>query len=253
MSGFAELLPGTHPKTDEVVDAASLRRFPFPGREVFVFGEGGPPVLAIHELPGFTPQFEKFCRALGKRFTVYAPLLFGCVGERATLRNMLHVLMSRDWYVFKDATPRIVGELHRLADAIHAAHPGLMGAIGMCLTGQLPVALLDRPYIQAAVLSQPSMPFTKKTKLGLDAADVETAKRSGVPMIAFRFDTDDTSPEQRRRRFQMVFGDQIDFESLPSATKQHAVLTEALFGKDNGEAVKAFAKTGDYLWKRLTQ
>jgi dienelactone hydrolase len=253
MSGFAELLPGTHPKTGEVVDVASLRRFPFPGREVVVFGEGGPPILAMHELPGFTVQFIKFCRLLGETFTVYAPLLFGRVGGRALLRNGLHALFSRDWFVFKDATPRIVGELRRLADAIHVAQPGPMGAIGMCLTGQHPAALLNRPYIRAAVLSQPSMPFLGKTKVGLDAADVAAAKLSGVPMIAFRFDTDDISPPERRGRFLEVFGEQIDFQCLPSIRKQHAVLTEALFGKDNEAAVKAFEKTRDYLWKRLSQ
>jgi dienelactone hydrolase len=260
MSGFAELLPGTHPKTDEVVDVASLRRFAFAGkREVFQFGEGGPPILATHELPGFTPQFVHFCRALQGEFTVYAPLLFGRVGETASGRNFLRVSASRDWFVLKDATPRIIGELRELAHAINAKHPGQkMGAIGMCFTGQLPAALLDRPFIQAAVLSQPSMPFRGNAKLALDPADVDAAKLSRVPMIAFRFATDDISPPERQARFQEVFGPQIDFQALSAGEKKHAVLTKELFDEQGRirigtPAFAAFEKTRDYLRKRLSQ
>ena len=258
MSGFAELLPGTHPKTTQVVDVASLRKFPWPKRDVYVFGDGGPPVFALHELPGFTPQFTSFCRALAaERFTVYAPLLFGKVGDNAPGRHLAQAALSRDWYVLKDATPRIIDELRALADAIHAAHAGNMGAIGMCFTGQLPVALLDRPFIRAAVLSQPAMPWSGKDKLALDASDVATAKRSAVPMIAFRFKTDTICRVERQVRFETVFDGQIDFQPLPAGEKKHAVLTTELFDADGTmrtdvPSFQAFEKTRDYLRGRLS-
>ena len=257
MSGFAELSPGAHPKSDQVVDLPPPRKFL--GRDVYVFGVTGPPVFALHELPGFTPKFIHFCRALsGNGFTVYAPLLFGKAGETATYRNLLRASFSRDWYVLKNATPRIINELRRIADAIQTEHRVPMGAIGMCFTGQLPVALLDRKYIRAAVLSQPSMPFANKKGLGLDEDDVRAAKQSGVPIIAFRFETDETSPPQRRAAFQQEFGAQIDFQALPAKERQHAVLTEHLFD-DKGNmlvgtpAAQAFEKTCDYLRTHLSQ
>ena len=255
MSGFAELLPAAHRDSDAPVDLGAPRRIE--GRDVYVFGANDRPVFALHELPGFTRQFIAFCRELAARgFTVYAPLLFGRVGERATNRNFLKAAASRDWFILKDATPRIIGELRRIRDAIHAFHPGRMGAIGMCFTGQLPVALLDRDYMNAAVLSQPSMPFMGKSKVALDAADIETAKRSGVPMIAFRFATDDISPAGRQARFEQIFGAQLDFKEYPASEKLHAVLTETLFDKDgkmktSGPSLEAFEKTHQYLAKRL--
>jgi len=257
MSGFAELSPSAHPKSEQVPDLPPPRKIL--GRDVYVFGAAGPPVFTLHELPGFTPKFIHFCRALsGKGFTVYAPLLFGKAGETATKRNLLRASFSRDWYVLKNATPRIIDELRRTADTIQAETRVPMGAIGMCFTGQLPVALLDRKYIQAAVLSQPSMPFGNKKGLGLDDGDVAAAKQSEVRMIAFRFDTDETSPPQRQAAFEKEFGKQIEFRALPAKGKQHAVLTEHLFdGQGNmligTPAAEAFEETRDYLRSRLSK
>ena len=258
MSGFAELLPGTHPKTDATVDVSSLDRFPWPKREVYIFGKSGPPILALHELPGFTPQFAGFCTALaGEGFIVYAPLLFGRVGQTATWRNLLHVLRGRDWYLLKNATPPVIGELRRLADAIHAKRPGNMGCIGMCFTGQLPVAMLGRDFIKAAVLSQPSMPFRGDADLALDHADIDAAKQSAVPFIAFRFVTDTICKQVRADRFKAAFGSQIDFQTLPADEQKHAVLTKELFDaqgkmKASGPSRQAYDKVVAYLRRQLS-
>jgi dienelactone hydrolase len=254
MSGFAELLPGMHTQSAVAVDLDEPRVIE--GRKVHVFGSDGPPVFALHELPGFTVQFIALCRELAREgFTVYAPLLFGKVGETATGRNLLRVSFDRHWYVVKNATPRIIEELRRLAGAIHVLHPGNMGAIGMCFTGQLPAALLDRPYMKAAVLSQPSMPFLGNAEMALDVADVEAAKRSQVPMIAFRFKTDRVCRRERQVRFETTFDGQIDFEALPADEQKHAVLTEELFDKEGkkkgGPSIGALAKTVDYLRRQL--
>jgi dienelactone hydrolase len=254
MSGFAELLPGMHTQSKLAVELDPP--LVIEGRKVYPFGQDGRPVFALHELPGFTPQFIAFCRELASEgFKVYAPLLFGEAGKTATLRNLWRAAFDRDWYVMKNATPRIIEELRRLADAIHALHPGNMGAIGMCFTGQLPAALLDRPYMKAAVLSQPSMPFLGNAEMALDPGDVEAAKRSQVPMIAFRFKTDRVCRRARQVRFETTFDRQIDFEALPADEQKHAVLTEELFDEDgnkkSGPSVQALAKTVDYLRRQL--
>jgi len=254
MSGFAELLPGAHTQAKVAVDLPTPEVIE--GFAVYPYGKEGPPVFTLHELPGFTPQFNAFCHALsGKGFRVFAPLLFGEAGKTATGRNLARIWFDRDWYIFKNATPRIIAKLRRVRDAIHEKHPGRMGAIGMCFTGQLPVALLDRDYMNAAVLSQPSMPAVGD-EMALDERDVETAKRSGVKMIAFRFKTDIVCRRPRQVRFETTFNGKIDFEPLPAETRKHAVLTEELFDengqmKTDGPSFGAFEKTAGYLDERL--
>lgn len=231
----------------------------FGGKRVYVFGSGRRPILLMHELPGLTRQCICLARALAARgFTVYVPLLFGRFDHRAVFSNVVALIWSGKWRPFRNETPPIAGFLRTLADHIHGKHPAAqLGAIGMCLTGHLALALLDREYVNAAVVCQPSLPLLKKGVTGLSPDDVATVTARGVPFLFFRFKTDTTCPPERLDAFLRTFPTLIDPENLPAShPKAHAALTVELFDdrctmKDDPSARLAFDKTLRYLDDRL--
>ena len=249
--------------------------FTFEGRRVFVvFTEkGGPPVLLMHEAPGMTPDTFRLARALASEgFVVYMPLMFGTAGKASsslgTIGHVVAAELSGKFEPLSAATPPIAASLRRLAAEIHRRHPSQsLGAIGMCLSGAVPVALLgpDRPYIRAAILSQPALPSVvdniagtrpNAAKLGVSPADVENAKKSGVPIRGFRFTSDTVSRHPRQQAFTATFGKQIVFEELPIDHPAHSVLTKELFDaqgkmKASGPSRHAYDEVIAYLHQQL--
>lgn len=243
--------------------------YTFEGMDVFCEGREGPPILLLHELPGLTPETFWLARRLaGEGYTVYMPHLFGTPGKHSTMRNMLPIVFGWDWLPFRDATPPVAGKLRRLALKIHAEHTNQrMGVIGMCLTGNLPPAFLDAkelPFVQAAVMSQPSLPLLRPSQLALSKKHLEAAKATGVEILGFRFSHDEISPWERRVALQRFFGNQIDIHVLDSSpwnhdgydTKAHAVLTEEMFDEhgnpsERRELVAAWETLVRYLAKQL--
>jgi len=237
--------------------------FEFNGRRVFVVSteRGGPPILLLHELPGMTPQCFYLARLLAARgYTIYMPLIVGTPGKTSANFNALKVLISGDFYAQKDETSPIITSLRALRDEIHTRHPTQkMGVIGMCMSGNLPPAFLDCPYVKAVVLSQPALPTFgdgKESKLALSRSDIKTARDSHVQMLAFRFTTDKLSPEPRRLKFIETFGKQITFRALPIDHPAHAVLTTELFdapnhAKPTGPSAEALKELIAYLAVQL--
>jgi dienelactone hydrolase len=237
--------------------------FVFNGRRVFVVSteSGGPPILLLHELPGMTPQCFYLARLLAARgYTIYMPLLVGSPGKTSTNLNAAKVLFGGGFYGSRDETSPIITSLRALRDEIHSRHPSQkLGVIGMCMSGNLPPAFLDRAYVKAVVMSQPALPTFgngKESKLALSQSDIKAARNSGVPMLAFRFTTDSISPEPRRVKFIETFGGQLTFRALPVDHTAHAVLTTELFdapnhAKTTGPSAEALKELIGYLGAQL--
>lgn len=172
-------------------------------------GPSGPPVLLLHELPGFSPECARFAHLLASEgFTVYVPLLFGAPRERATLRNLAGLLCSRSWTMIEPGeTSPIAGDLRPLCRRIAHDHGGArLGAIGMCLSGLLPLALLGEDSVVAPVVLQPSIPLllgrsSSAGDLGLSLADLEVAvrrlERDDLDVYGSRFELDTIAPAAR--------------------------------------------------------
>jgi dienelactone hydrolase len=169
-------------------------------------------------------------------------------------------MLGSGFYTQKDETSPIIKSLRALRDDIHRRHPSQkMGVIGMCMSGNLPPAFLDREYVKAAVMSQPALPAVgkgKESKMALSSGDIRTARDSHVPILAFRFRTDEISPEPRRLKFIETFSSQITFQALPIDRSAHAVLTTELFdapdhAKPTGPSAEAFKELIAYLGRQL--
>ena len=79
-------------------------------------------VLLMHELPGLSPSCLRLAtRIADAGFAVHLPLLFGAVGERALLRNMLRLCVSREFALLaRNGSSPVTGWLRGLCGELHA-------------------------------------------------------------------------------------------------------------------------------------
>ena len=189
-------------------------------RPVYVQGQGRP-VIVLHELPGMSWPTILFAQRLADRgFRVHMPLLFGGVGQRNGLFGSLQSCFGPQFDCSDpDGTSQIIQWVRALARDVAAKEPGSIAAIGMCLTGAFPLALMDIPEVVAAVLSQPALPLRSRTDaqrrgLGLSAAEIARARdRSDGRFLALRFSRDKLCPPERFETLQAVPGDAIAKQS----------------------------------------
>jgi dienelactone hydrolase len=221
---------------DEVAKQFS---FEYQKRPVYVFGEssGKPPLLLLHELPGFTPQAWNLAKQLSSDFTVYVPLLFGRAGVTYGKVMFTRIVLSPAWRVKRrHATAPIEDSLLALVDEIHRRQPTKpVGVIGMCLTGNLAVPILGRrSFVRAAVVSQPSLPFCDKDDIALSAADIDAANVHDIPFLFLRF-SDDGVSHGKLVPFNRLMPRLVrpivlpDHHELGDSHFRHAVLTSELF------------------------
>lgn len=208
-------------------------------RHVYVQGEGAP-VLLLHELGGMSwPTILLAQRVADRGFRVYVPRLFGGVGQRSGFRGVLQSCFGPDWDCSNpEGTSRILDWIHGLVEDIGRRNAGRrMAAIGMCLTGAFPLALMDVPQMTAAVLSQPSLPLRgdpgkRHVALGLSRTEIERAsKRDDARFLALRFSADDLCREERFATLKNQLGTRLETIVIPSGPgtlfpqEAHAVLT----------------------------
>jgi dienelactone hydrolase len=232
---------------------------------------GGPPVLILHELYGLTPQCVALARRLAdpKRggFSVYIPLLFGTANHPdGGLQNALydancvqHVRTSGDFagLDLKRSSPIVAG-LAELVQKMARDHSGApVGAIGQCLTGNFPLALMQFVPIGAAIMSQPALPFaldhTKAAAIGLSDEQVSIVKGQADKILAFRFQRDHICPTARFETYANIFGKGVfDGETLPSPTLlSHAVLTDNYDDSPGTPTRAAYERAVTFLSGRL--
>lgn len=205
---------------------------------VFCLDEGTakPPVILLHEMTGLTPGTLAYAEELSKDFTVYVPLLFGGKGTFAPasglwaywFRGMVEFGPGGEWGVPAQGSTPIVSWLRGVVQTIGERHAQQrIAIIGNCMTGPLPLALLDHPRVRAAVVAQPALPMRfwwytdeDRTSLGLSADDLQIARQSTAKIYGLRFETDCMADRAKHLMLRHEFGDRFFDGEIPARVYQ---------------------------------
>jgi dienelactone hydrolase len=258
---------------DEPVDCnppEPLQTFHLGTEEVPVwrYGETGPPVLLLHELPGMSRECIRLARMIAARgYRVYVPKLFGGYSASAAgIGRILHICRNGEFDCCSVDNPNapLVKFIRTSLFPLMRADGDRTVIIGMCLTGSVGAELFDDDFVAGAIMSQPAMPFPisarRRESLGMTASEVAAAKQRGTPILAFRFTKDCLSPPERMANFVRTFGKQINVFQIDSARcnqagfpeTAHAVLTQFLrLGEPDDPTNRALQMTFDFLDARL--
>jgi len=213
----SRLFPGRVSDFETVTD--------LPLRTLRIGPKTGRGVVVLHELPGLTKDDLALARALGQQgFNVYTPVLFGDPEDDSTTAGYRAACRSGLFACSKLSTRnRIQDRLQPLCAAVATRTGGPIAAVGMCLTGIVPLALLGHG-VSAPVLCQPTVPFSvvpprptgdQKRDLGLDAGARDAAIKSQVPFLLVHYKGDDRCPPERVHAVRHTFRQQaatIDLE-----------------------------------------
>ena len=195
-----------------------------------------PPVLLLHELTGLTPGTLAYAEELSKDFTVYVPLLFGEKGKFSPtsglwaywFRGMIDFFPGGEWGIPSHGSTPIVEWLRGVVLKIGERHSEQhIGIIGNCMTGPLPIALLDHPQVSASVVAQPALPMrfwwpteSDKQSLGLSTDDLEKARHSSAKIYGLRFETDCISDAAKLKTLRSEFGERFINGEIPASEYQ---------------------------------
>lgn len=240
--------------------------------DVYRIGSG-PAVIVIHEIPGITPLVAAFGRRVaGEGFSAVLPDRFGVAGAPITgtriVSAALRACLSREFVtIVRAKTSPVASYFTSLSAGEHArcGGPGV-GAVGMCLTGGLALAMAVDSVMLAPVMSQPTTPFpvgeAHRGDLGISPADLETVRTrtvDGLCLMGLRFTRDKASPPERFGRLRDEFGENfIAVEIDPSARNSwgyrqaaHSVLTEDYVDDAPSPIRAALAQVLEFLRSRL--
>ncbi|GLZ35107.1 dienelactone hydrolase [Lentzea sp. NBRC 105346] len=205
----------------------------------------GPAVLVLHEMPGIHPGVVEFAqRLIAEGYTTYLPSLVGRPGEPlgtgAIIRSAARACVAREFRLLTDGTSRVTTWLRALA-AKAFDECGGVGVVGMCFSGGFALAAALEPAVTAAVMSQPSLPATKRGRgaLGLDPADrerIQQRAQDGLCVLGLRFSHDKLSPPERFETLRATLGEAFDCMEIDSSPgnphgipeNAHSVLTVEL-------------------------
>jgi dienelactone hydrolase len=102
-----------------------------------------------------------------------------------------------------------------------------IGIIGNCMTGTLPLALIDHPWVGATVVAQPALPMrfwwytdADKQSLGLAVDDLQRARRSAAKIYGLRFEMDCISDAAKQHTLHKEFGDRFIAGEIPASEYQ---------------------------------
>jgi dienelactone hydrolase len=217
------LVSGPCPRIQEVPDFVSMCFKDSKGtsHQVYVTGSTGPAVLLLHELPGLTARTFTTALELKGGYIVVVPLLFGKTFDDRAFRNIWSICGRADFDCNGgERTSPQVAWLRELTAAARKTWPDGkgVGAIGMCLTGIFPLAMLRAPEIVGPVLCQPTLPFNKfnilqplgwfvdEDALAIHPDDLGYAKdRTSMPILGLRCTGDGKCPKERFRRLYNEF------------------------------------------------
>lgn len=245
------------------------------GKERAVFRTGaGPAVLVLAEVPGITPLVAAFARRVAAAgCTAVLPHLFGEPGREPStgygLRTLAWACVSKEFTMLATGrTSRVTSWLRALGRAEHArcGGPGI-GVVGMCLTGNVALAMTVDPVVLAPVMTQPSLPVPltgrHRRDLNLSGADLAAVRRrvrdDGVCVIGLRFTGDGFVPGERFARLRDELGDGfvgVEIDSSPGnrwgiPANAHSVLTEHLVDEEGHPTRAALDQVIDLFRRRL--
>jgi dienelactone hydrolase len=210
------------------------------------------PIVLLHELPGLTPADLALAQCLAQHdLNVYVPVLFGEAGQDNILAGYFQSCLTGQFECAKLSTSSPVLErIERVVDHAYGIGGKPVGVIGMCLTGSFPLALLRNRHVRAAVVCQPTVPFSllasgpagaQVKNLGLGQDDLVAALRSDVSFLALRYTADRFCPEERMKMIETIFGDRVAVVRIETGDpRKHSTLAA-----DHHEG--AFADTVTYL------
>lgn len=247
------------------MDAADFDQFLFghdgKTRTVFTRGEG-PAVIVCHELGGLSPVCLDLARRIAdESFTVFAPVLFGEPGQSSALRGGAQVCLSREFTLLAGGRSSPISTWIRALAATaaeRAGHPHV-AAIGMCVTGGIVLPVLLADAVQAAVMSQPSlplaptwMPSSRRGELGISPRELEDVRETGKRVLAMRFERDWMCPPQRLARLKEKLGGAAEVRELPTESKRdHSVLTFQFVDRPGHPTREAFDRVIEFLDENL--
>lgn len=150
---------------------------------------GNKPLIVLHELPGMSESFIRYCKDMAEEgFKVYMPLLFKNPGTHMGLVKYTLFCINKEFKKLfgsnpeSGATPFTSWMLY-LVKQVSQRHPGAnIGLVGMCLTGGFAVAAVADPNVKAVASCQPAwpmMPWKHIKQLGMSDAERANAA-SGV-------------------------------------------------------------------------
>jgi dienelactone hydrolase len=176
---------------------------------------------------------------------------------------------SGEWGVPSQGSAPIVNWLRGVVQKVGERHAQQhIGIIGNCLTGPLPLALLDRPQVSAAVVAQPALPLrflrhtdADKKSLGLAADDLQYARKSAVKIYGLRFETDCMSDPAKQETLRDEFGDRYMNGEIPATAyqtegkpvKAHSTLIGSWreYGEEGRPSRDARERVRNFLLKEL--
>jgi dienelactone hydrolase len=226
-------------------DDAHRLEFAHGGLSHPVFRDGsGPGVLLMHELPGMTPPTLRLAaRIRDAGFSVYLPLFFGTPGHRLRAWEYPGMILCvrREFNAFaRHASGPVTAWLRALCGRIRGecGGPGV-GAIGMCLTGNVVLALLVDDTVLAPVTCHPSLPVGPfsgfREALAISPGELDQARERSrtVPVLGYRYEGDPVCPRERFATLRRELGDGFrgtEFPTGPDApgrvpAGEHSVFT----------------------------
>jgi dienelactone hydrolase len=229
----------------------------------------GPGVVLIPEIPGMTPEVLGLADHLvASGFSVAVPSLFGTPGKPMTaaytLQTVAKLCVASEMKAFAAGAERPVsGFLRALAADLRTRTSGRgVGVVGMCFTGGFALATAVDDSVLAAVMSQPSVPFSitpgRKRDIGLSPAETRTVQQrtqDGLCLMGLKFSEDKAFSSQRFDAYAQTFGDAIELIVLDSSkgnpdgysTAAHAVLTAEVREEPPNSAFEARERVVAFL------
>ncbi len=169
----------------------------------------GKPILVLHGLGGLDPATLEWAQHLQHRgWKVYLPMLDAKFGKCEVPQHQTALSKNQRWHLDDPSSAGpILEDMSKIADWISSRNGSRpIVAVGNCLTGSLPLALLPRKSVKSAVLCQPALPLknvgqtllgipqskTKRQGLAipdqtLDATIVALRKDPGKRLIGFHY------------------------------------------------------------------
>src|ERR1700722_2909775 len=223
-------------------------------------------VIVLHELFGATPELFQFANRIAEEgFTAFVPILFGTPNatfriDRA-IRDIAHVCLSQEFSILgANRSSPIVEWIRALGAHVHREVGGRgIGVVGLCLTGNFALEMMDDPHVSAPVVSEPALPWCitpcLKRALGLTPHEMATIRQrtaAGQQILAFRFDKDWISPEARDDTLRATFANvRGDGKLKPTTPKAHAVFTTHFDERPGSSTLGALADLRTFLHANL--
>ena len=183
-------------------------------------------VIVLHEITGPSALFFSYVDTLvDEGFTVHCPAFFGKPFETpsAIRRGILAIKACGVFSEFecfeRSAYSPLNPWLIALAVDISGGEGRKLGAIGMCLTGIQPLAMLRARAVVAPVLCQPTLPIGKNVRsardFGLPSSDFDFAyarvHAEDLKVLLIRYKGDKVASAERAARLVEHFKPRIEF------------------------------------------